>query len=154
MWYTLRNTIDPDTGTPLGDKELASEIGTVVIAGMYTTGHQLAWILAYLAAQEDVVDRLLEEFHDHGLFGPHAQNANTEILGQLSYLNAVVKEGMRIAHITFLHGLRITKEDTVIMGYRIPKGTELCVPRQQMDRSRRGLERPRGIQTGEMADWR
>ena len=128
MWYTLRNTIDPDTGAPLGDKELTTEIATVVIGGMYTTGHQLAWILAYLAADDEIVNRLLEELHDYGLFGPHGQNVDIEILGQLSYLNAIVKEGMRIAHITFLHGFRITKEDTVIMGYRIPKGTELGVP--------------------------
>ena len=127
MWYALRNTVDPDTGALLSDKELAAEIATVVAAGMYTTGHQLAWILAYLAEHDEIVNRLLEEFRDHQLFGPHSRDVDFEILGQLSYLNATVKEGMRVAHINYLHGYRITEEDTVVMGYRIPKGTELCV---------------------------
>ena len=127
MWYALRNTVDPDAGAPLSDKKLIAEIATVVAAGMYTTGHQLAWILAYLAEHDEIVNRLLEEFRDHQLFGPHSRDVDFEILGQLSYLNATVKEGMRVSHIGYMHGTRVTEEDTVVMGYRIPKGIKIGV---------------------------
>ena len=127
MWFSLRNTVDPDTGALLSDKKLIAEIATVVAAGMHTTGHQLAWILAYLVEHDEIVNRLLEEFRDHQLFGPHSQDVDFETLGQLSYLNATVKEGMRVAHIHYLYGTRVTEEDTVVMGYRIPKGTEFGV---------------------------
>ena len=128
MWYTLRNVIDPDTGAPLNDKGMISEIGTMVMAGMHTTGHQLAWILAYLAAHDHVTDRLLKELRENGLYGSHSVDVDFEILGKLSYLNAVIKEGMRIAHIIMVHINRVVAEDMVIMGYRVPKGTFLCIP--------------------------
>ena len=128
MWYTLRNTIDPDTGALLTDKEMISEIGTIIMAGMHTTGHQLAWILAYLAAHDRVTDKLLEELRENGLCDSPSVDVDFEVLGKLSYLNAVIKEGMRIAHVVLLHINRVVVEDTVIMGYRVPKGTRLRIP--------------------------
>ena len=128
MWYALKNTIDPDTGAPLTDREMISEIGTIIMAGMHTTGHQLAWTLAYLAAHDHVTDKLLAELRENGLCGSPSVDVDFELLGKLSYLNAVIKEGMRIAHVIMVHINRVVVEDMAIMGYRIPKGTFLCVP--------------------------
>ena len=81
MWYALRNAIDPDKGAPLSKKKLTTEIASVVMASLYRAGHQLGWILVYLAAEDEIVKRLLEQFRDHGLFGPHSEDVvDTEIL--------------------------------------------------------------------------
>ena len=154
MWYMLKSMIDADTRAPLSDKGLTREIATIVKAGMYATGHQLAWILTYLAAHDKVVDRLVKEMGDYGISGPRSADVDMRVLTEMPYLNAVIEEGMRMAHIFVTHTSRVATHDTVIMGYRIPKGTHLCVPGNRWigadeDWSDPGVFRPERWLTGE-----
>jgi len=128
LWHALRTLIDPETGKPLTYETIRAELATVVGAGMDTTGHQLGWILGMLASHPNIVEKLLEELKQHGLYGENARDITFEDLGELKYLAAVIKEGMRIAHIGVRSNVRVVREDRCVLGYRVPKGTEILVP--------------------------
>ena len=128
IWHGFKSLVDPETGKSIPYKSLRAEIAGIVLAGMDTTGHQLAWILAMLASHPRVVEKLLEEMEEHGLYGPHSRDAQFDDLVELKYLNAVIKEGMRIASTTTGTFPRFVERDMEIMGYQVPKGTVVLVP--------------------------
>jgi len=123
MWYALKNLKDPETNKPLSFESLRCEMGQVVLAGMETTGHQLAKLLAILACYPHIVEKLLAELRLHGLYGAGARDATFEDLGELTYLSAVIKEGMRLAYVLTGSFLRLVPRDMTILGYRIPRNT-------------------------------
>ena len=127
LWYLLRKTIDPETKAPLRDKDLVTELSTMMVAGMETTGHQLTWILAFLFTNGDALEKLMSELGEYRLITSRTA-VSVKVLEEMPYLNAVIKEGMRVGHDILESTQRIATEDMTVMGYRIPKGTALCVP--------------------------
>ena len=123
IWYGLKHLIDPETKKRADFELLLAEVGTVVITGMDTTGHQLAWILGLLATRPDVIEKMLDELKQHGLYGDTQKELQFEDLSNLTYLNAVVREGMRVVHIFPAGFARTVPKDMSILGYRVPKGT-------------------------------
>jgi len=118
----------PGTNDPLPLNLLRGELATAVVSGFDTVSHQSSWIFALLATHPDVVEKLLDELKTHGLYGTNARHLEFEDLSELKYLAAVVKEGMRIVHVTVIVSRRVANQDLVLDGYRVPKGTTLWVP--------------------------
>ena len=128
IWQALRTMTDPETGQTIGYASLLAEVATVAVAGMDATGHQLPFVLALLASNPDVVEKLMEELKGHGLYGPDCRSATVEDLSELAYLSAIVKEGMRVSYVLIQMFERETPEDMKILDYRLPKGTRVIVP--------------------------
>ena len=128
IWYGLKHLTDPETKKRVDYDLLLAEIAGVVVGGMDTTGHQLGWIFALLASRPDVMGKILDELEQHGLYGSTRRDLQFEDLSNLEYLSAVVKEGMRVAHIVALPVRRKVPRDMNILGYMIPKGTLITRP--------------------------
>jgi len=128
LWASLRKVIDPDTGKPVTASRIFGDVGSLIIAGMDTTGHQMQWIFAILSDHPDVVDKILDELKSHQLYGPNSKDLQFEDLTELKYLNAVIRECMRIVTSTIGGGIREVTKDMTILGYRVPKGTQIVVP--------------------------
>ena len=128
IWAGLKRFIDPETEQPLTYESVLMETAFVVISGMDTTGHQLAWILALLASNPDKAEKLIEELKSHGLCGKDARHVTFDDLAELPYLTAIIKEGMRVAHILIGSFFRSVPQDMTILGYRVPAGTKVMFP--------------------------
>ena len=128
IWYGMKHLTDPETKKRVDYDLLLAEVAGAVIAGMDTTGHQLSWIFALLATRPDVVNKILDELEHQGLYGSTRRDLQFEDLSNLDYLNAVVKEGMRVAHVSSSNFRRRVPTDMNILGYRIPKGTLIVQP--------------------------
>lgn len=154
IWYNLKKTTDPETNEPLPYATLRSEVATVVFAGMDTTGHQLSWILGMIATRPEVQQKLLDELEENQLCGPKCRDVALEELGSLPYLNAVIKEGFRLAHIMTGGIPRILHKDMTVLGYRLPKDTVVIFPsnrclRSEMDWGDPNVVRPERWLTAE-----
>lgn len=114
--------------SPVSTKTLLTELAMAILTGMDTTGQQLGWILMLLASYPKVVAKLLDELEAHGLYGPDAKPVSFDVLGDLTYLTAIIREGMRIAYILNGTAPRLVPEDMTILCYRIPKGTMIMAP--------------------------
>eukprot|EP00210_Caulerpa_lentillifera_P000339 g332.t1 len=117
----------PDTDEPLPYNLLRGELGSAIIGGFDTTGHQLAWTFAWLATNPSVVDKLLDELKAHGLYGEDARELEFKDLSELEYAAAVIKESFRRLHTLVFTTARSANKDLVLDGYRIPKDTVMLV---------------------------
>jgi cytochrome P450 len=110
-----------EDGTPLSDREIRDAVVTLLIAGHDTTAIALAWALEQILPRSDVVARLTEELRTT----TGDRLPEVEHLSRLSYLDAVIRESLRIRTI-FPFVVRLTKRPVTIGGRDYPPGVILC----------------------------
>lgn len=101
-----------ENGAPLSDQALRDELVTLLVAGHETTATALSWAVHHLLTHPDVRARLAEEVR--GVDDPLA-------LSRLDWLDAVVKETLRLTPIVPMVGRRLTRPMT-IGGHELPAG--------------------------------
>ena len=117
-----------ESGQKLGKEELTAEALTQLIAGSDTTSNTSCALLYHCLTHPEVVSKLQQEL-DEAL--PDIDAVPTfAVVRDLPYLDAVIKEAMRI-HSTSSLGLpRITPPGPgiTLCGHHFPQGTVLSVP--------------------------
>jgi cytochrome P450 len=110
-----------DDGTRMTDRELRDAIVTVLAAGHDTTALALAWAFEQILAHPDVVGNIEAELATVCGGGLPA----IEHIGELTYLDAVVRESLRVRNvIPFV--VRVVKRDFAVGGFSYPKDIVLC----------------------------
>lgn len=97
-----------NAGRRWSDAELRDQLVTLLLAGHETTATAMAWALHELARRPDTMRR--------------AQQAADE--GDDAYLEAVVKESLRLRPVIYQVGRRLT-ESFEVAGYQLPRGTTI-----------------------------
>jgi unspecific monooxygenase len=111
----------PEDGHPLSDQEIRDALLTLLIAGHETTSIALSWALEQIIPRPDVVERITAELaHTTGGQLPRAEH-----LSQLEYLDAAIRESLRIRTILPIV-VRLTKRPFIAGGREYPPGIVLC----------------------------
>lgn len=105
-----------EEGEPMSDVELRDELITVLVAGHETTATSLAWTLQLLLTHPAVLDRVIGELEAE----VGGAQLNPELLPRLHYLDAVIKESLRLRPIIPIVARRL-KAPFEISGYQIPR---------------------------------
>ncbi|WP_268793342.1 cytochrome P450 [Mycolicibacterium fortuitum] len=100
-----------EDGRTLSDSELRDQLLTAIAAGHETTATALAWALERLTRHPDALARAVQAADASAAGDPAGDE----------YLDAVVKETLRIRPVLFSSG-RVLKEPTEIGGYLLPSG--------------------------------
>jgi cytochrome P450 family 135 len=100
-----------EDGQPLTDRELRDQLVTMLVAGHETTATSLAWALERLVRTPAVLATLAERLDE----------------GDRTYLDAVIKESMRIRPVVAQFA-RVLTEPTVIDGWPLPARTMVIIP--------------------------
>lgn len=110
-----------EDGQPLADNEIRDSLMTLLLAGHDTTSIALSWALEQIVPRTDVVIRITDELRRvTGGLPPSAEQ-----LGRLEYLDAVIRESLRVRTILpFV--VRLTKRAFVADGREYPPGVLLC----------------------------
>jgi cytochrome P450 len=137
-----------DDGTTMTDLELRDAIVTVLAAGHDTTALALAWAFELILEAPEVMARIESELDEVAA----GALPTIEQMPQLTYLDAVVRESLRVRNvIPFV--VRVLKEDFSVGGFAYPKNIVLCpsihllhmredlYPEPQLFRPERFLER-------------
>lgn len=106
-----------EDGRPMTDRALRDELVTLLVAGHETTATSLAWATSRLLENPDVAARLRTELSAAVAEG---HTAPAEI-ARLPYLDATVKESMRLDPVVPIVGRRLTTP-LVIGGVSLPAG--------------------------------
>lgn len=128
FWKLLREVDSRGANEEAAIEQLAGDVATCVIIGANVVGYQLSWILALLASHPQVIQRLLQELTSHDLVKDSSRKVQFDELNNLPFLEAVVKEGMRITSAYCFIGPRETVGDMKVLGYRVPKGVGILIP--------------------------
>lgn len=114
---------DEDSGEGMNEQQIRDEVVTLLLAGHETSSNALAWTFWLLTQHRDVEARLLAEL-DEVLKGRPAASSD---LAQLPYLKQVVQESMRLLPPVWAVA-RLSHQDEVFQGYRIPAGAYITIP--------------------------
>jgi len=106
-----------EDGRGMSDRELRDQMVTLLVAGHETTATALAWVVHRMLEHPEVYARLREEIHEAGGGGP----VDADGAGRLEYLDAVIKETMRLNPIIPFVA-RLVKQPVEIGGHEIPAG--------------------------------
>ncbi|XP_002133517.2 probable cytochrome P450 311a1 [Drosophila pseudoobscura] len=109
-------------GEPLSRKEIRDEINTFVFAGVDTTTAAMSFVLYALAMNPEAQDRLQEELRQL----PPGISIDLDTLNELPYLDALLKEVLRLYTIVPTTG-RQTTRSTVIGGRTYCAGVTLWI---------------------------
>ncbi|KAF6805567.1 cytochrome p450 monooxygenase [Colletotrichum musicola] len=100
-----------------------------IVAGHDTTSTTLCWGIKFLADNPEPQNKLreiLRNVHSSAASEGRAPTYAEIVQTSVPYLDAVVEEILRIGH-TVIVQERQCKEDTVVLGHHIPKGTNVFV---------------------------
>jgi cytochrome P450 len=109
---------DEETGTGMTDEQLGNEVLTMLLAGHETTATTLSWTWGLLTQHPEVEAKLHAEV-DAVLGG---RSPTAEDVPRLPYTKQIIEEVMRLYPAVVVLS-RAVKEDDVIGGFHIPKGT-------------------------------
>ncbi|XP_012583185.1 PREDICTED: cytochrome P450 2U1 [Condylura cristata] len=109
-----------DHGSSFDEDYLFYIIGDLFFAGTDTTTNSLLWCLLYMALNPDVQAKVHEEIER--VIGPDRAPSLTD-KAQMPYTEATIMEVQRLTVVVPLAIPHMTSEETVLQGYRIPKGT-------------------------------
>jgi cytochrome P450 len=121
-----------DDGAPLDDGEIRDEILTMVAAGHETTAMALTWLSYAVFTRSDVLARLQAE---------RAAQPGADV-DDLPYLDAVVRESLRMYSVVPVGSGRVAKQAFKLGGYDIPAGTMLAVAIDAVHRRAGVYDRP------------
>ncbi|MBK6530689.1 MAG: cytochrome P450 [Deltaproteobacteria bacterium] len=110
-----------EDGRGLDDQDLRDQLVTLLVAGHETTATALAWTLRWVLSLPAVRDRLLSELHAAQRSGP----LTPERIARLEYLDATVREGLRLQPVIPLVG-RVLQQPMRFAGYDLPAGVALA----------------------------
>jgi cytochrome P450 len=115
------NSPDAD-GNPPSDATIAGQLPSLFAAAFEAGQSALTWTLLLLAQHPRIATQLLDELrHKMGATSPSLSDACN-----LSYLDAVVKESMRVLPPVPFQ-IRVAQCDTKIFGFRVPKGARVIL---------------------------
>ena len=114
------NRSDAD-GCPLDDAAIAGQMPSLFAAASEASQTVLTWTLLLLALHPRVARELLDELRNKLGALP-----SIDSVGDLPYLDAVVKESMRIIPPVPMQ-MRVAQRDTTIAGHPMPNGTRVIL---------------------------
>ncbi|KAF8838342.1 cytochrome P450 [Paxillus ammoniavirescens] len=127
----------------LSDEDVLSQVPTFLVAGHETTSTGITWALHALSLAPEIQTKLREE-----LFSVDTETPSMDELSALPYLDAVVKETLRV-HAPIGDTMRVAGKDDILPlekpftgkdgvvrdGIRVNKGTVIFIPILAMNRS-------------------
>eukprot|EP00005_Dracoamoeba_jomungandri_P006951 CAMPEP_0174269328 /NCGR_PEP_ID=MMETSP0439-20130205/40633_1 /TAXON_ID=0 /ORGANISM="Stereomyxa ramosa, Strain Chinc5" /LENGTH=492 /DNA_ID=CAMNT_0015358045 /DNA_START=31 /DNA_END=1509 /DNA_ORIENTATION=+ len=122
---------DPLTGESMTDKQLVDEAISILLAGHETTANTSAFTFGLLAENPEKEQKLIDEIEEWKQSG---KDLDFQSIMNLKYLDAVVKESMRLYPPAAQLADRLVKDDDVIDGHLIPKHTYIEIWPWQLHR--------------------
>ncbi|MBI3597026.1 MAG: cytochrome P450 [Nitrospirae bacterium] len=104
---------------PLTDQELRDELIVMLLAGHETTGTTLAWVFERILSEPDVLEKIRVELA--AVVGN--ERLDRQNIARLEFLEATIKEAMRVRPIMPQAGVRKLAAPFEIAGYKLPAGT-------------------------------
>jgi cytochrome P450 len=101
--------------TRLTEEEIFAQMRTILLAGHETSATSLCWVLLELAKNPDVQAKLRDEIRatEQAIAARGASDISANDLENMPYLNAVIKESMRV-HPAVYHNFRQSVKDDLL----------------------------------------
>ncbi|CAL8464666.1 g4201 [Coccomyxa elongata] len=125
---------DPKTGRRLSDEKMFPEMAALFFAGIDTTGHTGTFVMYLISQHPEVEAKILGELDSLELLitpeRPRPREMVYADLSKMVYLNAVIKEALRMYPPVAVGQVRVSNTHDITLGGRlhIPAGTAIWIP--------------------------
>ncbi|XP_053664253.1 cytochrome P450 4c3-like [Anopheles marshallii] len=121
-----------DGGRVLSDTDIREEVDTFILGGHDTTATSISWTLFLLGTDPAVQEKVVQEIEQ--VMGGDAERWPTmRELNEMRYLEACIKEGLRLYPSIPIIGRRLT-EDVRLADHLLPAGTNAVIVVYQLHR--------------------
>ncbi|XP_069045260.1 steroid 17-alpha-hydroxylase/17,20 lyase-like [Lepisosteus oculatus] len=141
------NTLAHDVG--LTDDHLLMTVGDIFGAGVETTTTVLKWAIAYLIHHPQVQKKVQDELDSKIGMGRHPTLSDR---GNLPYLEATIREVIRIRPVSPLLIPHVALSDTSIGDYNIQKGTRVIINLWSLHHDEKEWKNPELFDPGRFLD--
>ncbi|KAI8050856.1 cytochrome P450 [Syncephalis plumigaleata] len=118
----LINAVDDETGATMSDQDLISQAIILMIAGTDTTALTITWTMHLLIEHPECMERLRDEIAT--IYPDISVNATHDAVQSLPYLDAVIRESLRLrAIVPFGMSRTIPKDGITLGGHFLPATT-------------------------------
>jgi cytochrome P450/NADPH-cytochrome P450 reductase len=137
---------DPDTGYQLSDENIRYQMITFLVAGHETTSGLLSFTLYYLLKNPQALQKARAEVDQY-------DEITVNTLNKLKYLDAVLKETLRLQPTAPLFALQ-SKEETIVLpgGYEVGHDDSILVLLHELHRDPKIWDRPEEFLPERMLD--
>jgi cytochrome P450 len=135
MMLAARDDVPTDGDATLTSAEIHANCILLFTAGFDTASSALTWWIGMMATHPDVADRLRREIDDAG-------SSSLDVIARLPWLNATIKEAMRLYSPSTALITRVALRDVVIGDTPVAKGTLVAVPIWNLHRDARSFPEP------------
>lgn len=118
----LMDARDRESGRGMPDRQLVSEIMTLIVAGHETTASTLNWMWYLLSQNRDVEERLSRELRNL----PTNEYPKLGDLPRFNYARQILEEALRLYPAGWLMTRKALKDDQ-LGDYFVPAGTEIYI---------------------------
>ncbi|CAF1602722.1 unnamed protein product, partial [Adineta ricciae] len=130
------NGKDPDTGYQLSDENIRYQMVTFLIAGHETTSGLLSFTLYYLLKNPHVLQKAQAEIDQFS-------EITIDVLGQLKYIDAILKETLRLQPTAPAFSLKSKVGDVTLPGgYEVRQNDHIFILLSQLHRDPKVWDQP------------
>lgn len=126
---------DPDSGICLGTRDIIDQMSEILLAGSETTSGTIACLFLELARNPDVKAKLLATLPIRTSLDPLIDSQTIRNDHQYEYLNACIKENLRLHPIASEMGRRTGKNWVNLLGYDLPPHTVVSASYRDLHRN-------------------
>lgn len=125
-------------------RDIVDQMAEILLAGSETTSGTIACLFLELACNPDVKRRLLDSLPVLGLDGPTEIVSSKQVRCEptYAYLEACIKENLRLHPIASEMGRRTGKEWVTLAGYALPPHTVVSASYRTLHRGAEHWEQP------------
>ncbi|CAG8951083.1 hypothetical protein HYFRA_00006481 [Hymenoscyphus fraxineus] len=123
LQHMLEEGKRPDTGIRMSNQDIIDQMSELLLAGSETTSGTIAFLFLELARNPDVRAKLLASLPVLSASDPILDSKTVREQPTYRYLEACIKENLRIHPIASEMGRRTMKESFQVQGYVIPPHT-------------------------------
>ncbi|XP_059479866.1 probable cytochrome P450 301a1, mitochondrial [Neocloeon triangulifer] len=111
----------------------------MLMAGIDTTSHSLTNVMLHLSENQDKQEKLHQELQR--ISPDPYQPITNEMLNEMKYLKACIKESMRMMPVV-TSNIRMTTSEIVLSNYRVPAGVDVLMATGAMSRFKEHYNEP------------
>ena len=123
LQHLIKEGRNPSNGTRMSTRQIIDQMSEILLAGSETSSGTIACLFLELARNPDVKAKLLASLPIRGCEDPIIGNREIRNEDQYRYLNACIKENLRLHPIASELGRRTGNQWVTLMGYDLPPHT-------------------------------
>jgi len=135
LQHLIENGANASNNTRMSTRQIVDQMSEILLAGSETTSGTTACLFLELARNPEVKAKLLASLTPLGFNDPIIGNRKIRTGDQYRYLNACIKENLRLHPIASEMGRRTGSQSVNLMGYNLPPHTVISASYRNLQRN-------------------